>query len=665
MSTVRRSQLIAPFGVGAIHVLKGARAVVTAGLDFWFLDRSTGNPATGEQLSSVRILEPRLQKQLDVSHFRMPPGPESRLPGQPDLVVPLFRFPTWHVCPRCGLMRREKLTARGFFECQVPACNKEQLIQVRFASSCDAGHLQDFPWREWVHRDRNPVCKGDLHYQAGGSGSLDDISIRCSGCSKQRTLAGAMSGSYGRDDEENVPWSALTSRLLSTGNSDDKNDSDPTEKFPCFSGRVWLGERSGGTCDRPLRAILINATNVHYAKISSALWIPPTGADRDVHSLREILDDTKYRTRIRLRRGLGDSDARIAEDLQGTYPVEFGKFPKETLLLALQDGIETEAEVPSVLKGEEVLRFPEYGQLQVGREVTTTRDDLVVRVVQKKPLNSCLPTYLVEKIECLSLVDKLRETRALYGFARLLAEKPLGALPYQQMLWKEWPTQRKDRWLPANVVYGEGIFIRFTEAPLQAWEKSEAVLKHIAPLQERYRIAERSAGKAVGKTELRVAPRYILLHTLAHLLMRRLTFDCGYGSSSLRERLYVSDASEALMAGILIYTASGDSEGSMGGLVRMGEPENFARILAGAIDDAKWCSSDPVCTEAGNMGGQGTDGLNIAACHCCALMPETSCEQFNRLLDRQLLVGTVENPRLAFLEPVKADCTRTASSERI
>ena len=126
-------------------------------------------------------------------------------------------------------------------------------------------------------------------------------------------------------------------------------------------------------------------------------------------------------------------------------------------------------------------------------------------------------------------------------------------------------------------------------------------------------------------------------HTLAHLLMRRLTFECGYGSSSLRERLYVSDAPEALMAGILIYTASGDSEGSMGGLVRMGEPANFARVLAMAVEDARWCSSDPVCTEAGVMGGQGSDGLNIAACHCCALMPETSCEQFNRFLDRHMV----------------------------
>ena len=102
------------------------------------------------------------------------------------------------------------------------------------------------------------------------------------------------------------------------------------------------------------------------------------------------------------------------------------------------------------------------------------------------------------------------------------------------------------------------------------------------------------------------------------------------------------------MAGLLIYTASGDSEGSLGGLVRMGDPLRFQKILVQALEDARWCSSDPVCTEIGQNGGQGTDGLNIAACHCCALIAETSCEKFNRFLDRGLVVGTTDVPDLGF-----------------
>jgi hypothetical protein len=633
MSTLRRSQAIAPFGVGAIHVLKGARAVVTAGLDFWFNAYPAGGSATGEQLAGVRVIEPRLERLLDVSHFRLPPGPETRLPGQPELNIPLFRFPTWHVCPRCGLMRNEKLTAGGFFECQATDCRGEQLIQVRFASACDAGHLQDFPWREWVHRDRSVACQGELRYEAGGSGSLEDIVIKCSKCAKQRSLAGVMSGSYGRDDDGTPPWSALSSWLMSKGDSEEGGKATASSAFRCPGGRVWLGERSSCDCDHPLRAILINATNVHYAKIASALWIPPSGLAGDVQTLRQELDDSKYRTMIRLRRSLQDPDQRIADDLKSKFPEMFLAIPNETLLLALRDDTGLDVAVPEVLQGEDAIRFPEYGQLQIKREASTSNDDLVVRIASSAAITQSLPASLANKIECLSLVDKLRETRALFGFSRLLAEKPQNAPPYQQMLWKEWPHQREHRWLPANVVYGEGIFIRFCEEPLRQWENKQAVISRMSPLQQRYNTAALAAGWAAKK----IAPRYVLLHTLAHLLMRRLTFECGYGSSSLRERLYVSDASEALMAGILIYTASGDSEGSMGGLVRMGEPSNFARVLAMAVEDARWCSADPVCTEAGNMGGQGSDGLNIAGCHCCALMPETSCEHFNRFLDRQMV----------------------------
>jgi len=99
------------------------------------------------------------------------------------------------------------------------------------------------------------------------------------------------------------------------------------------------------------------------------------------------------------------------------------------------------------------------------------------------------------------------------------------------------------------------------------------------------------------------------------------------------------------MAGVLIYTAAGDSEGSMGGLVRMGEPGILEYTLARALERAQWCSSDPVCIESK---GQGPDSCNLAACHSCSLLPETSCEEQNRLLDRGVVIGTLEEPDSGF-----------------
>jgi hypothetical protein len=139
-----------------------------------------------------------------------------------------------------------------------------------------------------------------------------------------------------------------------------------------------------------------------------------------------------------------------------------------------------------------------------------------------------------------------------------------------------------------------------------------------------------------------------VLGTFAHLLINQLTFECGYSTAALRERLYISEAAEAPMAGVLIYTAAGDAEGTMGGLVRMGKPGYLEPAILAALRSALWCSADPVCMEIGTQSGQGPDSCNLAACHNCCLVPETACEEFNRFLDRAVVVGLLENREMGF-----------------
>lgn len=143
-----------------------------------------------------------------------------------------------------------------------------------------------------------------------------------------------------------------------------------------------------------------------------------------------------------------------------------------------------------------------------------------------------------------------------------------------------------------------------------------------------------------------ISAKFLLLHTLSHLLMKQLSFECGYSIASIKERIYCSEASEGKnMSGILIYTASGDSEGTMGGLVRQGRPDTFPTIFKRAIESAMTCSNDPVCSLSM---GQGRDSLNLSACYACTLVPETSCEEFNVFLDRGVIVGTYEEPEIGF-----------------
>jgi hypothetical protein len=205
------------------------------------------------------------------------------------------------------------------------------------------------------------------------------------------------------------------------------------------------------------------------------------------------------------------------------------------------------------------------------------------------------------------------------------------------------------RWLPAVTVYGEGIYFEISEARLKKWQQDNtAWLK--GRLSESFIM--RLSGVALTlppsrAADLDWASRYLLVHSLSHLLINQLVFECGYSTAALKERIYVSSDPSAPMAGFLIYTASGDSEGTLGGLVRLGRKELLEPLMLRALNKASWCSADPVCSE--NLGGAGAGLSNLAACHSCTLLPETSCETINQGLDRAMIVGTPENRAPGFL----------------
>ncbi len=236
-------------------------------------------------------------------------------------------------------------------------------------------------------------------------------------------------------------------------------------------------------------------------------------------------------------------------------------------------------------------------------------------------------------VDRLIRVDRLAETRALVGISRLDGETDRNAL-----------SLKRKNWLPANRVYGEGIFLTLDERLIEKWSSKKQVLDRAEKVTARQN--QVAASRKRGRPRM-LLPKFYLLHTFAHVLIRQLSFECGYGSSSLRERIYCNegDGSGSSMSGILIYTAAGDCEGTLGGLVRQSEPETFGRLVKDALQSAIWCSADPLCIESK---GQGADSLNLAACHACALLPETSCEEGNRLLDRAFLIGTPDNPEMGF-----------------
>lgn len=191
--------------------------------------------------------------------------------------------------------------------------------------------------------------------------------------------------------------------------------------------------------------------------------------------------------------------------------------------------------------------------------------------------------------------------------------------------------QSETDWYPGYEVRGEGIFLQFDNAIITEWlNKNIHAQTQVKKIRKNADLADREIGNKANA-------KFIFLHTLSHLLIQQLSFESGYNSASLRERIYCDiDHLEFPMCGLFIYTACGDSEGTLGGLVRQGRPDRLTNIVKTALERALWCSNDPICSESG---GQGRNALNLAACHSCALLPETSCEEFNILLDRTLLIG--------------------------
>lgn len=605
---IRRSQLISPFGIGAMVDFPGDESLMTAGLDAWPYSREI---CPSEWL----ITEERLQVRLGVKNFRLPP--EHRDPGLgvkfANQDIPFIRFPRWHYCHRCGSMEflslfggRHRCKGRPYPDMSCadkPEKRRPFLMPVRVIAICGKGHIQDFPFMEWIHQ-KDPVgpdCQ--LRFRAGRSSAmLSGVKIECS-CGKNRTLGGV----FDFDLEIGGPLHKIG--------------------YDCCGNEPWLGksEMPRNSCGEFLRVAQRGATNVYFPHIISSIYLPQWEENSGRAIIKTLDNPTIWET---LTGGL--VNGKFIDLTRCKIIADLYKLDAEALKEAAQRKFDGVPKVENASQTEEEHRRQEYDALRNGYGGSNT--DLLIEAKNIDDYGNDM-SNLFSKI---CLVKKLRETRVLAGFTRILPpDDALGKERIQKL-----KIDQSIDWLPATMVKGEGIFIEFNLSKIDEWLSFETVLSRIISLSEQYN----SKRNLRGLPSRPISPKFVMMHTFAHILINQLSFDCGYGSASLRERLFCElENVSSPMQGILIYTASGDSEGTMGGLVRQGEPDRFQSTLFKALRRAQWCSSDPVCIEST---GQGVDNANLAACHGCVLISETSCEEGNRLLDRGLIVGTLSEPSL-------------------
>lgn len=631
MSTgaMRRAQLVTPFGVGAMSVLVNGTSVITAGLDHWYDVDDAGMLA----LEEYQEHDWRLEARLRVSEFRLPP--DYRYQGQGSdlrnvkLTVPVLRFPRWCFCMYCKRLERSTLTMQQPVVCKdqehAGRTYKPRMSQVPFVAVCSHGHLDDFPFAEWAHRSHDPSCTGTLRLRSRGGGGLEGQVVSCDGCGKEHSLRG-ITGARFVDGEEHT---TLSDRLSSPGNP-----------YLCTGARPWLAKLEGA-CGQPMRGALRAAGNVYFPKVESSIYLPRKDGAVSAE-MHELMRHPAVSGTMRTLHGVfgADLEVKMLRDnlLKNLPPELFGPISDEELMAGYRDLLGVGVKAPEggddsdaeLLTGDDEWRYPEFQQIR-----DTPRDDYLTAT------NPGIHADLTYHLERVRSVDVLRETRALRGFTRV-RDDVLKLSAGKNLLRRE-PLPPVQDWLPAYVVRGEGVYFELDPTHLATWEARAEVQARAQKITNHYGAVATQRGLQ-ARTLL---PRFVLMHTLGHLLINELVFACGYSSASLRERLYVSTAPGHEMAGLLIYTAAGDSEGTMGGLVRMARPDNLRSVFASAISDARWCSTDPVCMDAGEK-GQGPDSCNLAACHGCALVPETSCEEFNRFLDRGLVVGTFGDPTLGY-----------------
>lgn len=573
---VRRSQLITTYGVGAL-VAVNSESFMVAGLDRW--------PNLDETREPV-VHEPRLQRQLGVDRFRLPPAADSEYRGD----VPVMRFPLFHSCPGCGklALAREFGVTGGPARCR--PCNRE-LVPSRFVMCCSNGHIDDFPHFNWIHKGSAPTGANGRHEMkvesSSRSAALGDIIVSCS-CGKRVSMDGALGKA------------ALK------------------EITTCTGKRPWLTDAPPEECHQLPRAMQRGASGVWFADVRSAISIPPWSEgiqkliSKHWKSLGRTRDPLALIEDMELATGTLYTAAEIAEGVQKRRDIEAG----------LDDEVETG------------LKAEEYEALTRETSEQPANQDFVC--VPGDP-GEAAPALAIDKV---MRVKRLREVRVLESFTRLDAPSPSDDRKRRAPLYLE---ENRPDWLPAIEVIGEGVFLTLDQQKLSDWEARKEVEARVAPLASAY---ERRFSWAV-EPDRSITPRLVLIHTLAHAIINEWSLDAGYPAASLRERLYVSDS----MAGLLIYTATSDSAGSLGGIVAQVESNDLAASVVRALDRVSWCSADPLCIES-EVGG--VDNLNRAACHACVLSPETSCEEYNTLLDRALLVGEPDRPDIGFFSSVSA-----------
>lgn len=604
---LRHSQLLTTFGPGAMVDLP-EHSVVIAGLHYWKGDRQ---PIREDRLRNKVI------KLLDCEDIKFYTPPRESPDVHGSAGIDAFIFPRWFLgqidqtyFAQGREYRTRPLLTWGAVKGGAKFDGKKiSVVPVRFVQACVNGHLDDIDWYAFAHRDAKTTCRHQLWLDEGGSGNdFEEIFVRCECGKARRPLSQAK---------------LKESKVLGR----------------CQGKRPWLGNKGNTEChahklDRDgnlvrleeaeySRLLVRSASNAYFSQTLSVISLPDPDAE-----LKKVLDkfyedDLEYE----------DTEADLIKTLKKPKYAELLKFSSSTLWSEIERRKKGQGCSEKTIKQVELEALLACSEIE-GKAILTTDTDFEAR---DRPLDDLDPQWH-PYIDRIVLVHRLREVIAQVGFTRFEAAMTNieGELDDLVINVRRADLNFEPHWIPAIENKGEGVFISFHKAQVEEWVEREAVQKRGKSLVAGFQKWLDSRGIPRDRGHFPGLP-YIMLHSLSHLLITAVSLECGYAASAIRERIYANETGY----GILLYTGTSGSEGTLGGLVQIGR--QIEQHLSKALELGRLCSNDPVCAQHQPINAQEERFLHGCACHGCLLIAETSCEQRNEFLDRALVVNTVED----------------------
>ena len=546
-----------------------------------------------EKNEDLHLYNENLQSLTGVKYFIKPKTDDGNSIFNRSKDIPSYLFPEKLYCPNCRKIYDVKELQNQSDPHKCIGCRNPQLVAARFIVICEHGHMEDFPYSWWVHKGQ--ACEKGKEipriemFNVDGRSGIDSLMIKCSDCGMIRPIQGAF--------QENI--------------FKGENGFACKGNYPHLKNPVHFSKEG---CTGVLKTRLRTSSSVYFPVIQSALSIPPWSREA-IKAIISKYNDIKWIAANTLDAYLSE---RILPTLSNNVTLNDLKRSLELVNKSKED---------ATIREEKEIYYDEYIALSKGDCDDGEFSSFTVKAPPKY-------TKFIDKIV---VVDRLTEIQALCGFTRT---KPWDGSSLKDKKVAPLSMYKKD-WLPAIKMNGEGIFIKFNQEQLDIWE---------ARIGNRYNGLTKNYEESYLYNK-RFSSKYVALHTFSHLLMRQISNECGYSVASLKEKIYSKFHDEGPdnpeMNGILIYLATSDCDGSLGGLISIAEDEyKLQKILDDTLDKALWCSADPLCV---NSKEQGFSSLNYAACHDCTLLPETSCEFRNVFLDRVSIVGTNEERNLGLL----------------